>query len=188
MEIIPCGFNPNEFSPVNKKLARNQLGINQKDKIMLSVGRIVPRKGVDNIIRALAYLKPLFDNIRLIVIGGDIDRENGPSAGEMQRLKDLATELDVIEMIDFAGPKAPLQLKYYYSAADVFISTPWYEPFGITPLESMACGTPVIGSDVGGIRYTVKDGETGYLVPAKNLFSLLTGSLICLKMKNVSAK
>ncbi|WP_268742129.1 MULTISPECIES: glycosyltransferase [Fischerella] len=59
-------------------------------------------------------------------------------------------------------------LKYYYSAADVFITTPLYEPFGITPIEAMACGTPVIGSNVGGIKFTVKDGETGYLVPAND--------------------
>jgi len=57
------------------------------------------------------------------------------------------------------------RLRDYYSAADVFVTTPWYEPFGITPLESMACGTPVIGTNVGGIKFTVRDGETGYLVP-----------------------
>jgi glycosyltransferase involved in cell wall biosynthesis len=56
-------------------------------------------------------------------------------------------------------------LKYYYAAADIFISTPWYEPFGITPLEAMACGTPVIGSNVGGIKYSVAHRRTGYLVP-----------------------
>ncbi len=59
-------------------------------------------------------------------------------------------------------------LKYYYSAADIFISTPWYEPFGITPLEAMACGTPVIGSNVGGIKFTVEDSKTGFLVPPNN--------------------
>src|ERR1700719_720279 len=59
-------------------------------------------------------------------------------------------------------------LKLYYSAADIFVTTPWYEPFGITPLEAMACGTPVIGSNVGGIKFTVRDGETGYLVPPKD--------------------
>ncbi|MFX6637343.1 glycosyltransferase, partial [Acinetobacter baumannii] len=56
-------------------------------------------------------------------------------------------------------------LSDYYCAANVFVTTPWYEPFGITPLEAMACGRPVIGADVGGIRHTVVDGETGYLVP-----------------------
>jgi glycosyltransferase involved in cell wall biosynthesis len=59
-------------------------------------------------------------------------------------------------------------LKFYYAAADIFITTPWYEPFGITPLESMACGTPVIGSNVGGIKFTVEEGKTGFLVPPHN--------------------
>jgi phosphoheptose isomerase len=59
-------------------------------------------------------------------------------------------------------------LKYFYSAADVFVTTPWYEPFGMTPLEAMACGTPVIGANVGGIKYSVRDGETGYLVPPRD--------------------
>src|SRR5205085_4157313 len=53
-------------------------------------------------------------------------------------------------------------------AADIFVTTPWYEPFGITPLESMACGTPVIGSNVGGIKYSVVDGKTGFLVPPRD--------------------
>src|ERR687886_510592 len=52
-----------------------------------------------------------------------------------------------------------------WGAADMFITTPWYEPFGITPLEAMACGTPVVGANVGGIKFSVRDGETGYLVP-----------------------
>jgi D-inositol-3-phosphate glycosyltransferase len=55
-------------------------------------------------------------------------------------------------------------LKYYYSAADIFVTTPWYEPFGITPLEAMACGVPVIGSNVGGIKYSITPGVTGHLV------------------------
>jgi glycosyltransferase involved in cell wall biosynthesis len=63
-------------------------------------------------------------------------------------------------------------LHYYYSACDVFTTTPWYEPFGITPLEAMACGTPVIGSNVGGIKSTVMDGRTGFLVPPNDHASL----------------
>ncbi len=172
MEIIPCGFNPDEFYPVNKIEARNYLGIRPDEKIILSVGRIVPRKGIDNIIRSLRFLKKRFINIRLLIVGGDNDAEFGPSSNEIKRLKNIAKEYKVSEKVTFAGPKNPLELKYYYSAADVFISTPWYEPFGITPLESMACGTPVVGSDVGGIKYTIKNGETGYLVPPKKPLQL----------------
>jgi glycosyltransferase involved in cell wall biosynthesis len=65
----------------------------------------------------------------------------------------------------FTGRRKRDVLKYYYAAADIFVSTPWYEPFGITPLEAMACGTPVIGADVGGIKYSVADNVTGFLVP-----------------------
>jgi D-inositol-3-phosphate glycosyltransferase len=70
--------------------------------------------------------------------------------------------------VTFVGRRGREVLKYYYSAADMFATTPWYEPFGITPLEAMACGTPVIGSNVGGIKFTVRDGETGYLVPPRD--------------------
>ena len=72
----------------------------------------------------------------------------------------------------FTGRRPRESLKLYYSAADVFVTTPWYEPFGITPLEAMACGTPVIGSSVGGIKYSVADGETGYLVPPRDPYAL----------------
>lgn len=65
----------------------------------------------------------------------------------------------------FTGRKSRDLLKYYYSGSEIFIATPWYEPFGITPLEAMACGTPVIGSNVGGIKFSVEDGNTGFLVP-----------------------
>src|SRR5688572_8513605 len=80
----------------------------------------------------------------------------------------IADQYQIRDIVHFAGRKSRNMLKYYYSAADVFITTPWYEPFGITPLEAMACGIPVVGSAVGGIKMTVADGETGYLVPPQN--------------------
>jgi glycosyltransferase involved in cell wall biosynthesis len=67
--------------------------------------------------------------------------------------------------VTFVGSRGREELRAFYGAADVFVTTPWYEPFGITPVEAMACGTPVIGSAVGGIKSTVRDGVTGYLVP-----------------------
>jgi D-inositol-3-phosphate glycosyltransferase len=83
--------------------------------------------------------------------------------------------------VHFVGKKSRDSLKFYYAAADVFITTPWYEPFGITPLEAMACGTPVIGSNVGGIKYSVVEGVTGALVPPNDPQTLAekVNELIC---------
>ena len=98
---------------------------------------------------------------------------------EIGRLQALAREENVEERVRFVGRRGRDDLKYYYSAADVFITVPWYEPFGITPVEAMACGTPVIGSNVGGVKFTVRDGETGYLVPPNDPGSWQSALLTC---------
>ena len=168
--MIPCGFNTKEFYPVDKGLARKLLKIPADESIILQLGRMVPRKGVDNVIRALAQVRN--SNTRLLIVGGDFDEGEVLSNPEISRLSQLAQELGVSESVTFIGRKNRELLKYYYSAADVFVTTPWYEPFGITPLESMACGTPVIGANVGGIKYSVVDGQTGFLVPPNDPESL----------------
>jgi glycosyltransferase involved in cell wall biosynthesis len=86
----------------------------------------------------------------------------------------------VTDRVNFLGRRPRARLRLYYNAADVFVTTPWYEPFGITPLEAMACSTPVIGADVGGIRYSVAHGETGLLVPPKDPLAVARG-LVMLK-------
>ena len=85
----------------------------------------------------------------------------------------LAAELGVLDQVRFVGRRQPDELHLWYAAADVAVTTPWYEPFGLTPLEAMACGTPVIGSRVGGIAFTIADGETGFLVPPRDPGSAL---------------
>ncbi len=164
---VPCGFSHHEFYPVNKAAAREQLGLSQHQHIILQLGRMVPRKGVDNVVRALGKLKNP-QSVCLVVVGGDSDEPDADLCPEIGRLREIAAEHGVTASVNFAGRKTREQLKYYYSAADIFITTPWYEPFGITPLEAMACGTPVIGANVGGIKYSVIDGETGALVPPEN--------------------
>ena len=162
--IVPCGFDPSEFWCLDKALARVALGLNPDDRIVLQLGRMVPRKGVDTAIAGFAKFAHTTP-AQLIIVGGELNDRDPRIAKEVDRLAAIATELDIIDRVHFVGRKGREVLRYYYSAADVFITTPWYEPFGITPLESMACGTPVIGSNVGGIKFSVADGETGYLVP-----------------------
>ncbi len=164
--VIPGGFDPHEFWPVSKALARVALGLGPDERIVLQLGRIVPRKGVDTVIRGLARLGRAHGiAARLLIVGGESEEPDPRVAPEIGRLQAVAAEEGVADRVIFVGRRGRDVLKYYYSAADVFITTPWYEPFGITPVEAMACGTPVVGANVGGIKFTVRDGETGYLVP-----------------------
>lgn len=166
ISIVPCGFDPTEFWTIGKMRARLTLGLPPDEPIILQLGRMVPRKGVDNVIRAFSYLqKHSTHAARLLIVGGESETPDPHVTPEIGRLQAIAQELGVSSRITFVGRKGREILKYYYSAADVFVTTPWYEPFGITPIEAMACGTPVIGAEVGGVKFTVKDGETGYLVP-----------------------
>jgi len=164
MSMVPCGFDPKEFGPVDRATARARLGLDPNEFVVLQLGRLVPRKGVDNVIRALVHL-PAEVPARVLVVGGDSREPDEARTPEIARLRGVARELGVLDRVSFTGHRRRNELRDYYAAADVFVSTPWYEPFGITPLESMACGTPVIGSAVGGIQYSVRDGVTGYLVP-----------------------
>ncbi|GAA0563809.1 glycosyltransferase family 4 protein [Chitinophaga japonensis] len=175
IRVVPCGVNPEELYPVDQRLARMKLKLPQDDTILLQLGRMVPRKGVDNVIQALPRLKYTGTRVRLIIVGGETDVCEQGFNPEIARLKQLARDLGVQASVTFAGRKGRDELKYYYAAADLFITTPWYEPFGITPLEAMACGTPVIGANVGGIKYSVQDGKTGLLVPPQDPEALAAG-------------
>lgn len=166
--IIPCGFDPRELWPVSKPLARVALQLPREDRMVLYVGRIVRRKGVDTIIRGFARLLGGGQHLpaRLVIVGGESDHPDLDVTPEIGRLQAIARNEGVGDFVTFVGRRGRDVLKYYYSAADLFLTTPCYEPFGITAVEAMACGTPVIGSNVGGIKFTVGDGKTGYLVPS----------------------
>lgn len=164
--VVPGGFDPAELWPISKALARATLGLPPDEPVILQLGRMVPRKGVDNVIRAFSRLVHRHGiAARLLVVGGETREPDPVATPEIGRLMGIAKDEGVEDRVIFVGQRGREVLKYYYSAAEVFVTTPWYEPFGITPVEAMACGTPVIGSNVGGIKFTVRDGESGYLVP-----------------------
>ena len=169
IQIVPCGFDADEFWPVERAAAREALGWRKDEFVVLQLGRLVQRKGIDNVVRGVGVLKQAFRTCaRLYVVGGNSDAPNELATPEIARLHGIARECGVEQQTTFVGRRGRAQLRYFYSAADVFVTTPWYEPFGITPVEAMACGTPVIGADVGGIRYSVADGVTGFLVPPRD--------------------
>jgi D-inositol-3-phosphate glycosyltransferase len=164
---IPCGFDRKDFYPEDKRQSKIRLGLDPDEFVVLQLGRMVPRKGVDNVIRAMPHLIQKIEKpVHLLVVGGESEEPDPQVTPEIGRLMQIAREADVSDNVTFVGRRGRKMLKFFYNAADVFVSTPWYEPFGITPLEAMACGTPVIGSNVGGLKYTISHGKTGFLVPA----------------------
>jgi D-inositol-3-phosphate glycosyltransferase len=169
IRTVPCGFDPAEFAPMDKAAARRMISVEWDGPLVLQLGRMVPRKGVDTVIRGLARLRRRHGvPAKLVVVGGETRQPDPVATPELGRLMRVADEEGVADAVAFVGSRGRTELRAYYAAADVFVSTPWYEPFGITPVEAMACGTPVVGSAVGGIKATVRDGETGYLVPPKD--------------------
>jgi D-inositol-3-phosphate glycosyltransferase len=157
--VVPCGVDLDLFSPMDKEFARRRLGLRDAERIILFVGRIEPLKGIDILISAAAQLHEN-ENFAVLIVGGDARAES-----QIAELRSLASRLGVDHHISFVGAVAHDKLPLYYNAADVCVVPSYYESFGLVAVESMACGTPVVASRVGGLTSTISDGETGYLIP-----------------------
>jgi D-inositol-3-phosphate glycosyltransferase len=158
VHVIPAGVDLALFRPVDKAVARRSLGLTEK-RVILSVGRIQPFKGLELLISSVARLQDTNDT-RLIIVGGTVGGDR-----ELERLRVTAAESGILDMVTFAGPVSQSKLPQYYSAADVFVMPSYHESFGLAALEAMACGTPVVASRVGGLKSFIRHGETGYLIP-----------------------
>ena len=157
ISVIPCGVNLDLFRPVDKEIAKQQLGFGDK-KIILFVGRIEPLKGIGQLLRAMTYLQNSH-RPRLVIIGGDEHSHH-----EMERLKRLSGDLQIEDSVIFLGLIKHEKLPYFYSAANTCVIPSYYESFGLVALESMACGTPVVATNVGDLKSIIHQGETGYVV------------------------
>ncbi|MCX6038713.1 MAG: glycosyltransferase, partial [Chloroflexi bacterium] len=165
--VIPPGVDTSHFYPIPADEARQYIGLTPDARMILFVGRIEPLKGVDTLIQAVACLriKNLKEPVHLAVIGGDPEAAPAEISEEMVRLQKLCDDLTVGKMVVFLGKRGQDTLPYYYSAAEVVVMPSHYESFGMVALEAMACGTPVIASQVGGLAFRVQDSVTGYTVP-----------------------
>lgn len=174
--VIPPGVDTSHFYPIAKDEAKEFAGIHQEKRIILYVGRIESLKGIDTLLRAIARLieNGVFRNVPLglLVIGGDAKFSAEDANAEMGRLQELSDSLGLSEVVSFLGKCDQDNLQYYYSAAEIVVVPSHYESFGLVALEAMACGTPVVASETGGLAFLIRDGETGFHVPAGDVDSL----------------
>jgi D-inositol-3-phosphate glycosyltransferase len=159
--VVPPGVDLSMFQPIDQDEARRKIGYGP-GRLLLFVGRLERLKGVDVAIRALSLLRDrAHDDLRLLILGED-SRDGDES--EKDRLKAIATESGVRDRVDFLGSVAHHELPFFYSAADVCLMPSYSESFGLVALEAQACGRPVVGSDVTGLRSVVRDEVSGYLI------------------------
>jgi D-inositol-3-phosphate glycosyltransferase len=175
INIIPPGVDLSRFYPIPPDEAKEFIGIPFDRKMLLFVGRIEPLKGIKTLLRAIGHLSDngqTEENLCVAVIGGELEDQDGDESDEMKLLCDLRDHYGLKEIVTFLGKRSQDSLPYYYSAAEMVIMPSHYESFGMVALESMACGTPVIASNVGGLIHLVEDGVTGYHVPVEDPVAL----------------
>ena len=165
--IIPPGVDVCHFYPIPADEAKQFIGLKPENRMVLYVGRIEPLKGIDTLIQAMSCLdlKGVSRPVHLAIIGGDVSVSYEEMSEEMKRLQAMCDELCMGGMVVFLGKRGQDTLPYYYSAAEVVVMPSLYESFGMVALEAMACGTPVIASDVGGLGYLVQNELTGFTIP-----------------------
>jgi D-inositol-3-phosphate glycosyltransferase len=171
LHIIPCGVDPDVFRPMRQMDAREALGRDQCERIVLFVGRIEQIKGIDVLLRALGLLffrRPEFRNdLCLLVVGGALDpNDDSPETEKVEELRRLVHQHRMEANVSFVGSLDQQRLALFYAAADVCAVPSLTESFGLVALEAMACGTPVVGTRVGGLQMLIEHGESGLLVPA----------------------
>ncbi len=160
--VVPAGVDLTMFQPLDRDDARRTIGF-ETGRLLLFVGRLERLKGVEVAIRALALLRDRGrEDVRLLVLGED--SRDGAGESEKARLKAIAESTGVRDRVDFLGSVAHHELPFFYSAADALVMPSYSESFGLVALEAQACGLPVVGTGVSGLRSVVRDEVTGYLI------------------------
>ncbi len=176
--VIPPGVDTGRFYAIAVDEAKEFIGIPLENRMVLFVGRIESLKGIDTLLHAMSELvhEGFFDEqgVCLSIIGGEADENPERVSDEMARLTGLAEDLGLEGIVRFLGKRDQDSLPYYYSAAEVVVVPSHYESFGLVALEAMACGAPVIASETGGLAFLIKDGETGFHVPAGDIPALIS--------------
>ncbi len=192
ISVIPPGVDIRHFYPIAKDEAKEVVGVPENTHTILYVGRIEPLKGIDLLIRAISIIQKNGDleccPHNLVIIGGEPNAKTEDMNAEMARLQDMVEDLGIENFVIFLGKQDQQMLPYYYSAAEVVVMPSHYESFGMVALEAMACGTPVVASQVGGLAFLVRDGETGFVVPGNDVQKLAKRLVELIKNKELRDK
>ena len=174
VRVIPAGVDLDLFHPADREEARRELALEEYRRVLLFAGRLQPFKGLDLLLHAMTYL-PNHGTTRLLVVGG-----NAGKTDELMKMNSLVNELGIGSMVGFVGAVEHDRMPTFYNAADICIVPSFHESFGMVAVESLASGTPVVASRVGGLATIIKDGETGYLFDERSPELLAT--YLCLLM------
>ena len=168
IDIVPPGVDLSHFKPLDRDWAYSEIGLDSAERMFLFVGRIERLKGIETILKSMVILRErdhkLLENVLIYIVGGNLDEP----APEIERLQVLCKKLGLDEYIRFIGARSHEALPAYYNAAQALIMPSDYESFGMVALEAMACGTPVIASEVGGLAFLIRDYETGLHIPVRD--------------------
>lgn len=168
IQVIGNGVDLDKFYPVSQEAARRELGLEERGPILISVGGLVERKGFHRVIACLPTLRRRFPGIRYLIVGGP-----SPEGDMTAELKRQVGELNLQDNVRFLGSLPPDRLKVPLSAADVFVLATRNEGWANVFLEAMACGLPVVTTEVGGNAEVVCKPELGLLTPFGDEAALL---------------
>lgn len=192
ISVIPPGVDTRHFYPIPKDEAKEVVGVPEDSHTILFVGRIEPLKGIDKLIQAISIIQKNGElrccPHNLVIIGGEPNAKPEEMNAEMARLQDMVEDLGIENFVIFLGKQDQQLLPYYYSASEIVVMPSHYESFGMVALEAMACGTPVVASQVGGLAFLVRDGETGFVVPGNDVQMLAKRIVELIKDKDLRNK
>ncbi|MFC1491201.1 glycosyltransferase [Nitrospinota bacterium] len=205
VHIVPCGVDTERFKPLPRAEARAALGLNAEERILLSVGRIEPVKGLERLVPVLSSLRAMQPTLKttIIHVGGEVwDSNRGGGGGgcgpedfsspiqrdEVHRVLNIAEEAGVAEDFRFTGAKPQEELRLFYSAADALSIPSRYETFSLVALEAAACGLPAVAFGVGGLSSAIEPEKSGFIVPDGDIEAFSEAALRLIATPGVRAK